>query len=846
MSATNVGPPIEGDSDTLQVAQEIMRLASSPWSSPTPESLEMALAIYQAARRIQSPNPPGYEIDGSNEIRILQQQLDIVMEELRATRQELREAREETARAVLALNERLEHLIDSKVGQSYKSDTVAESVEEEAEISSATEATVVETPEAEEPTMISTEPRREVVLSLIQAEHTQVTSEIETRVLEPEPTPAPQASDARWAPTSVGKNRLSVDDSSPDFVERKVMVLLNKLSTENFDSVSDQIVQWANKSENEKDCAILILVIRLIFEKATDESHWAEMYAKLCKKTMDTLSPKIRADNALNKDGEPVVGGQLFRRFLLIRCQEEFQNGWFDETTEVVPELGTAEYYTRAKVKRQGLGLVRFIGELFKLQMLTERVIHECIKKLLPSETDAPREAEIETLCKLLITVGERIDVPKSKAYMDIYFGRIGVVANNSRVASRIRYMIQLNRVIIHNLQPMSASPVGPPSEGGSDALSVAQHLMRLASSPWSSPTPESLEMALAVYQAALKVQHPPDCQKGLPTEVASLQQRLDIVTEELRLTRQELQVTREETARGFRAMNERLDRLLGASEEQSHCLDVAEHLDEEVSCSRILLPYLEADRAPTSHEPSEAKSINQLTVPVLEIPRHLDPDHKAEIKATPVCAVGDTSQNLDPTTAATTTLVQPWAPSSVGRNRAALDESSPEFVEQKVKALLNKLTFENFDSVSDQIVNWVNKSKPEKSGATLGLVIKLVFEKATDESHWAEMYARLCRKMMEKISPTVHDNSIRNRAGELIVGGQLFAKLLVSRCQKNFNYGWVQAEASKAGGSIGGEPELGSSEDYIRVKAKRQGIGLVHLIGELFKLQMLTDRIVH
>lgn len=346
--------------------------------------------------------------------------------------------------------------------------------------------------------------------------------------------------------------------------------------------------------------------------------------------------------------------------------------------------------------------------------------------------------------------------------------------------------------------------------------------------------------MALAVYQAALKIQTPSDHQKDFPTEVASLQQRLDIVTEELRFTRQELQVTREETARGFRALNERLDRLLGTSEEQIHRFDnVAERLDEE--------DHQISSTTPDPHvEPSETKRVAQLTVPVLEIPRHLDPDSMIEAKATLVCAVGDTSQNLDPTTIATKTHVQPWASSSVGRNKASVDESSPEFVEQKVKALLNKLTFDNFNSVSDQIISWVNKSEQEKSGATLGLIIKLVFEKATDESHWAEMYARLCRRLMERISPTVHDNSIRNKAGELIVGGQLFLKLLVSRCQKNFECGWVQAEVSKAGDSVGGEPELGSDEDYIRVKAKRQGIGLVRLIGELFKLQMLTGRIVH
>jgi len=44
--------------------------------------------------------------------------------------------------------------------------------------------------------------------------------------------------------------------------------------------------------------------------------------------------------------------------------------------------LYSEEYYAAQKAKRRGLGLIKFIGELFKLQMLTERIMHECVKKL--------------------------------------------------------------------------------------------------------------------------------------------------------------------------------------------------------------------------------------------------------------------------------------------------------------------------------------------------------------------------------------------------------------------------------------------------------------------------------
>ena len=46
-------------------------------------------------------------------------------------------------------------------------------------------------------------------------------------------------------------------------------------------------------------------------------------------------------------------------------------------TEEIV--LYSDEYYTTQKAKWQGLGLIKFIGELFKLQMLTECIMHKCV-----------------------------------------------------------------------------------------------------------------------------------------------------------------------------------------------------------------------------------------------------------------------------------------------------------------------------------------------------------------------------------------------------------------------------------------------------------------------------------
>ncbi|KAF9560955.1 hypothetical protein CPC08DRAFT_455778 [Agrocybe pediades] len=277
-----------------------------------------------------------------------------------------------------------------------------------------------------------------------------------------EPVAPLQATANRW-----DRKAIQVDADSPEMVERKVKGLLNKLTMEKFDSISDQIIEWANKSEKEKDGRTLIQVIRLVFEKATDEATWSEMYARLCRKMMEQISSKVQDDGIKNNDGKPITGGQLFRKYLLNRCQEDFERGWVAKETTAAAAATKAiqdkaikdanekkegkdeevalysdEYYAAQKAKRQGLGLIKFIGELFKLQMLTERIMHECVKKLL-GNVDNPEEEEIESLCKLLATVGGILDTPKARAHLDVYFSRMKELTKSPNVTSRMQFMLQ-------------------------------------------------------------------------------------------------------------------------------------------------------------------------------------------------------------------------------------------------------------------------------------------------------------------------------------------------------------------------------------------------------------------
>ncbi|KAG6858624.1 hypothetical protein C0991_002334, partial [Blastosporella zonata] len=73
--------------------------------------------------------------------------------------------------------------------------------------------------------------------------------------------------------------------------------------------------------------------------------------------------------------------------------------------------------------------------------MLTERIMHECLKKLL-GNVDNPDEEDIESVCKLLGTVGAMLDTPKAANHMAVYFSRIEELRTSPAVSSRIQFLL--------------------------------------------------------------------------------------------------------------------------------------------------------------------------------------------------------------------------------------------------------------------------------------------------------------------------------------------------------------------------------------------------------------------
>lgn len=215
--------------------------------------------------------------------------------------------------------------------------------------------------------------------------------------------------------------------------QRQLKGILNKLTPQNFDKLFEQV-----KQVNIDNTGTLSGVIAQIFDKALMEPTFCEMYANFCHHLAGEL-PDFREDN------ERIT----FKRLLLNKCQEEFERGEREqeeanraEEEGEVKQTEEEREEKRIKARRRMLGNIRLIGELYKKRMLTERIMHECIKKLL-GEYENPDEEDVEALCKLMSTIGEMIDHPKAKEHMDAYFEMMYKLSNNMKLSSRVRFMLK-------------------------------------------------------------------------------------------------------------------------------------------------------------------------------------------------------------------------------------------------------------------------------------------------------------------------------------------------------------------------------------------------------------------
>uniref|UniRef100_A0A671XWP9 Eukaryotic translation initiation factor 4 gamma 1 n=1 Tax=Sparus aurata TaxID=8175 RepID=A0A671XWP9_SPAAU len=247
-----------------------------------------------------------------------------------------------------------------------------------------------------------------------------------------------------WKPSTKKASRGRGDEEENDQENiktqelfKRVRSILNKLTPQKFQQLMKQVTELTIDTEER-----LKGVIDLTFEKAISEPDFSVAYANMCRCLMGL---KVQIPD---KPGATVN----FRKLLLNRCQKEFEK---DKDDDVIFEKKQRELEaasegekqrlieelqdSKDKARRRSLGNIKFIGELFKLKMLTEVIMHDCIVKLLKNHD----EESLECLCRLLSTIGKDLDFEKAKPRMDQYFNQMEKIIKEKKTSSRIRFMLQ-------------------------------------------------------------------------------------------------------------------------------------------------------------------------------------------------------------------------------------------------------------------------------------------------------------------------------------------------------------------------------------------------------------------
>lgn len=243
-------------------------------------------------------------------------------------------------------------------------------------------------------------------------------------------TPPLVATPGRWEPSHRAQS------STQEITIKNIKGILNRMTDKRFDELTADLIGLMGEPDDET----LQRIIKLIFDKALEEVKFCKMYAELCRRLSVKLTPEAT-------DGQKQVN--MFKRLLLTRCQTEFESSCKGSKTELpanFEELSAEEKLDVAdkntKAKKAMLGNITFIGELHKIHMLPERIMHECIKSLL-GDIKNPSYDDIESLGRLMTSVGPSLDHPQAKAYMDLYFVRIKEMSQNKNLPSRIRFMLE-------------------------------------------------------------------------------------------------------------------------------------------------------------------------------------------------------------------------------------------------------------------------------------------------------------------------------------------------------------------------------------------------------------------
>ena len=226
--------------------------------------------------------------------------------------------------------------------------------------------------------------------------------------------------------------------SEKDKLRRQVMSLLNKITVDSFASITTLIAEIEISQPWQMD-----VVIGLVFDKAVVEHHYSEMYAEMCKK-LRTTWPELTGVDQETGQSVPVT----FTRAIIEKCQVEFDA--IPDTLEpteadLAKAKGNVEDLEMFMQKRKEriLGNMKFIAQLFLMNILSSRVIRSVVEQLL-FRMEEPEEHYIECVGILMHNIGATLmESEGGRAYVGSFVERMHELAPKECYGKRIKFLMK-------------------------------------------------------------------------------------------------------------------------------------------------------------------------------------------------------------------------------------------------------------------------------------------------------------------------------------------------------------------------------------------------------------------
>lgn len=221
--------------------------------------------------------------------------------------------------------------------------------------------------------------------------------------------------------------------------------ILNQLTVDNYEEKKEEIFNIIEPSVEHQ-----ITFLDVLFTKAISEKAFVQLYAKLCKDLDKKLPQKCVSGKNTKTTTE-------LRSKLIDKCRKIFKLDHNEQFESYVKADSDEE--RDLKTKKFIIGNVEFIGELINIQVLSKKIVQQCIDNLFSRYNDQNGDIKLklvnlEAISRLLEKFGTLLkkkldegkikeeDYNKFQKQIDEYCVKLDEIQNNTSLPGHVKYKI--------------------------------------------------------------------------------------------------------------------------------------------------------------------------------------------------------------------------------------------------------------------------------------------------------------------------------------------------------------------------------------------------------------------